>query len=69
MSQAFDAEQSVHNRTVEQWVDYIQTLHHREIELSLDRVARVYKRLYPDGLTCKVISVAGTNGKGSTAEL
>ena len=69
MPQAFDAKQSVHDRTVEQWVDYIQTLHHREIELSLDRVARVYKRLYPDGLTCKIISVAGTNGKGSTAEI
>lgn len=52
-----------------QWVDYIQTLHHREIELSLERVATVYRRLYPDGLACKIISVAGTNGKGSTAEL
>jgi len=56
-------------RSVDEWVDYIQTLHHREIELGLDRVREVYKRLYPDGLSCKIISVAGTNGKGSTAEL
>ena len=56
-------------RTVNEWVDYIQTLHHREIELSLERVNAVYRRLYPQGLTCKVISVAGTNCKGSTAEI
>lgn len=57
------------NRTLEHWVDYIQTLHHREIELSLERVRAVYVRLYPDGMRCQVISVSGTNGKGSTAEL
>ena len=57
------------NKTVAQWMDYIQTLHKREIELGLDRVATVYRRLYPQGLACKVISVAGTNGKGSTTEL
>ena len=56
-------------RTVNEWVDYIQTLHHREIELSLERVNQVYRRLYPQGLNYKVISVAGTNGKGSTAEI
>ena len=56
-------------RSVQQWVDYIQTLHHREIELSLDRVRQVYQRLYPLGMSCKVITVAGTNGKGSTAEI
>jgi len=56
-------------RTVNEWVDYIQTLHHREIELSLERVNQVYRRLYPQGLDYKIISIAGTNGKGSTAEL
>lgn len=57
------------DRTVSEWVDYIQTLHHSEIELGIERVAKVYRRLYPDGMPCKVISVAGTNGKGSTAEI
>jgi len=59
----------VQQRSLQQWVDYIQTLHHREIELTLDRVASVYQRLYPQGLGCKIINIAGTNGKGSTAEL
>jgi dihydrofolate synthase/folylpolyglutamate synthase len=56
-------------RSVAQWVDYIQTLHHREIELSLQRVRDVFLRMFPDGLPYKVISLSGTNGKGSTAEL
>jgi len=56
-------------RTLEQWIEYIQTLHFSEIELGLERVQSVYRRLYPKGLACKVISVAGTNGKGSTSEL
>lgn len=56
-------------RSLPEWVDYIQTLHHREIDLSLERVRTVYQRLCPDGFKPKVISIAGTNGKGSCAEL
>jgi len=56
-------------RSLPEWIDYIQTLHSREIELSLDRVGAVYGRLFPNGVDFKVITVAGTNGKGSTAEL
>lgn len=55
--------------SITQWVDYIQTLHAREIELTLDRVRAVYEKMHPDGLSCKIISIAGTNGKGSTAEI
>ncbi len=44
-------------------------MHAREIELSLERVKSVYQTLYPDGVPYKVISIAGTNGKGSTAEM
>jgi len=36
------------------------------IVLGLDRVQQVYKRLFPDGVPFFVITVAGTNGKGST---
>jgi len=57
------------NRNLDEWVEYIQRLHQREIELSLDRVRSVFKRMYPNGLTFKIVSIAGTNGKGSTAEL
>lgn len=56
-------------RTLPQWVDYIQTLHHRQIDLSLDRVREVYQRLIPSDAPFTVISIAGTNGKGSTAEM
>ena len=56
-------------RSLDQWVEYIQSLHHREIELSLERVRDVYLRMYPNGLACQIVSIAGTNGKGSTAEL
>ena len=55
--------------TVEKWVDYIQTLHFREIDMSLGRVRQVFKELCPDGVPFKVVSIAGTNGKGSTAEI
>lgn len=55
--------------TVDDWMEYIQTLHVREIDLSLDRVAEVFRRMYPKGVSFKVVTVAGTNGKGSTSEL
>lgn len=58
-----------HPRTLTQWVEYIQTLHAREIDLTLDRVAQVFERLYAGQQPFKVIIVAGTNGKGSTSEL
>ena len=57
------------SRSLTDWVDYIQTLHARTMDLSLERVAEVYQRLYPDGVHYPVITIAGTNGKGSTAEL
>jgi len=56
-------------RTLDQWIDYIQTLHHRQIDLSLERVHEVYLRLITDGAPFSVITIAGTNGKGSTAEI
>ena len=55
--------------SINQWMDYIQTLHAREIELTLDRVSQVFDRLCPEGVPFKVITVAGTNGKGSTSEI
>ncbi|MHB8254856.1 MAG: bifunctional tetrahydrofolate synthase/dihydrofolate synthase [Acidiferrobacter sp.] len=39
-------------------------MHAQEIELGLDRVRAVYGHLAP--LSCSVITVGGTNGKGST---
>jgi dihydrofolate synthase/folylpolyglutamate synthase len=47
------------------WLGWLEQSHTREIDLGLDRVRRVAARL--DLLTphAKVITVAGTNGKGS----
>ena len=51
------------------WLAWQETLHPRTIDLGLERVAAVAKRLQllqPD--SC-VITVAGTNGKGSSVAL
>src|SRR5689334_14959058 len=48
------------------WLDYQQRVHPRAIELGLDRVRAVWQRLgAPRPAPC-VITVGGTNGKGST---
>ena len=48
------------------WLDYQQNLHVVEIDLGLERIQKVYQTLFPNGVNFKVITVAGTNGKGST---
>lgn len=69
MSDVMGVDIAIEQMKVSQWVDYVQTLHSREIELSLERVREVYLHMYPQGMQCKIISLSGTNGKGSTAEL
>lgn len=46
------------------WLGYLETLHPKAIALGLDRVAAVASRLQL-ALSCPVITVTGTNGKGS----
>lgn len=48
------------------WLSYLEQLHSQEIELGLDRVLVVYRRLLPGGLSGRTVIVGGTNGKGST---
>ncbi|MCY4050032.1 MAG: bifunctional folylpolyglutamate synthase/dihydrofolate synthase [Gammaproteobacteria bacterium] len=48
-----------------QWVEYIQTRHYRSIDMTLDRVTEVWSRLGKPKAKL-TITVAGTNGKGST---
>lgn len=50
---------------LEDWLDWQSTLHPKEIELGLERVNQVWQSLANASLNCKVITVAGTNGKGS----
>ncbi len=49
-----------------QWLDYQQRLHAQPIALGLDRVREAAARLGVGRPARRVITVAGTNGKGST---
>jgi dihydrofolate synthase/folylpolyglutamate synthase len=51
------------------WLDYLENIHTSAIDLGLERVQQVAERanlLHPQA---KVITVAGTNGKGSTCAI
>jgi dihydrofolate synthase/folylpolyglutamate synthase len=50
------------------WLSYLERVHPRTIDLGLERVARVRDRLGL-ALTCTVVTVGGTNGKGSTCAM
>lgn len=53
-------------KTLNEWLDWQENLHSQEIDLGLERIKKVYQKLFPDGVPFQVITVAGTNGKGST---
>lgn len=52
--------------TLADWLDYQQRVHPRAIALGLDRVREVWTRLGATAPAPIVITVGGTNGKGST---
>lgn len=49
-----------------QWLSYIESIHATEIDMGLDRISIVLKRLFINLDFATVITVAGTNGKGTT---
>ncbi len=52
------------------WLDWQQSLNPRSIDLGLQRVAEVLQQLQLSAdFPCPVITLAGTNGKGSTVAL
>jgi dihydrofolate synthase/folylpolyglutamate synthase len=53
-------------QTVDEWLDWQLQLHNKSIDLGLERVSEVASRLQIGTIANKVITVAGTNGKGST---
>ncbi len=55
--------------SLESWLSYIESQHPSEIELGLDRGNQVLERLHLSRPKHKVITVAGTNGKGSTCAM
>ncbi len=54
------------SRSLAEWLDYIERQHPRSIELGLDRVREVGARMGLKRPARRVITVGGTNGKGST---
>lgn len=52
-------------QNLQSWLDWQAQLHPSSIELGLDRVAAVWQHLYPHPFPATVVTVAGTNGKGS----
>ncbi len=53
-------------RTLDDWLDYQQRIHPRAVALGLDRVGEVWQALGAPRGAPTVVTVAGTNGKGST---
>jgi len=55
-------------KTLADWLDHCERLHPKNIDMGLDRVRQVADRM---GIRfqCPVITVAGTNGKGSTCAM
>jgi len=53
-------------RSLDDWLDYQQKIHPRDIELGLDRVRAVWQHMGVPPIAKTVITVGGTNGKGST---
>ena len=56
-------------RTLAEWLAYQERVNLHSIELGLDRVREVWQRMGAPALAQRVITVGGTNGKGSTVAL
>ena len=56
----------MHARTLEQWLSYLEQLHPNEIDMGLTRIKNVAQRLDLPRIADKIVTVTGTNGKGST---
>ncbi|MGI9325145.1 MAG: bifunctional folylpolyglutamate synthase/dihydrofolate synthase [Pseudomonadales bacterium] len=62
-----DSVQPAADRNLADWLEYIERTHPNEIEMGLDRVTSVAQAMGLQAPEAHVITVAGTNGKGSTA--
>ncbi|PID46422.1 MAG: bifunctional tetrahydrofolate synthase/dihydrofolate synthase [Proteobacteria bacterium] len=57
------------SRTLSEWLAWQEGLHLSSIDLGLDRISQVAARLQLQQLTMPIITVAGTNGKGSSVAM
>jgi dihydrofolate synthase/folylpolyglutamate synthase len=55
----------MHFDSLQGWLTWQESLHPLTIDLGLERAAKVFHALNPDGVKSPTITVAGTNGKGS----
>ena len=53
-------------RTLSDWLAYIERIHPKSIDMGLERIGEVAGRMGMARPGKKVITVGGTNGKGST---
>lgn len=56
----------MNKNNLNEWLTYLEKLHPSEIELGLTRIGKVANDLGVTDFDAKVITVAGTNGKGTT---
>ena len=65
---AYHMPHSDQTKNLAQWLSYIESLHPKSIAMGLDRVKQMIERLaiHPQ---FTIITVAGTNGKGSTCAM
>ena len=54
--------------TLQEWLNFVENLHSTSIDLGLDRMKAMIDRM-GIAFSCPVITVAGTNGKGSTVTM
>ncbi|MGL5224162.1 MAG: bifunctional tetrahydrofolate synthase/dihydrofolate synthase, partial [Aeromonas sp.] len=57
------------SRSLVDWLSYLEQIHPVNIDMGLDRVGAVARRMGLTLLPFKVITVAGTNGKGSSCAM
>jgi dihydrofolate synthase/folylpolyglutamate synthase len=54
---------------LEEWLEYLEQCHPSTIELGLERISKVAGKLPIDFTNTRIITVGGTNGKGSTVSM
>jgi dihydrofolate synthase/folylpolyglutamate synthase len=56
-------------QSLDEWLRWQETLHPSVIDLGLERCGRVWRRMQSPRLAPTVVTITGTNGKGSCANL
>lgn len=54
-------------RTLDDWLAHLMRQHPKDIELGLERVGQVWQNMGAPRIAKQVVTVGGTNGKGSTS--